>query len=321
MKVRRDLSYGPHPRQVADVFEPGVADAPIVVFVHGGAFVRGSKRTTDEIHDNVLYWFARQGFVGVNLEYRLAPETRYPGGALDVAAALDWVSANATRFGGDASRILLVGHSAGGTHVAGYVFDPRVGRFGQGVRATVLISARLRADVLPGNPNRDGVAAYFGSDPVEIERASPIHYADRSRVPTMVVTAQFENPLLDVYGADFAARLQAARHPLAPHRIAQGTTTCRWSPISIPAKSGSAGRSSISSTRRTRFTVLAERGMSAPCKRRAPAVAATGSLRSCARSWRRVRTPATLRKTIQRSRSTRCSSTRPFASGSRRSAC
>ncbi len=222
VKVRRDLSYGPHPRQVADVFEPGVADAPIVVFVHGGAFVRGSKRTTDEIHDNVLYWFARQGFVGVNLEYRLAPESRYPGGALDVAAALDWVSANATRFGGDASRILLVGHSAGGTHVAGYVFDPRVGRFGQGVRATVLISARLRADVLPGNPNRDGVAAYFGSDPVEIERASPIHYADRSKVPTMVVTAQFENPLLDVYGADFAARLQAARHPLAPHRIAQG---------------------------------------------------------------------------------------------------
>lgn len=222
VRVRRDLPYGRHPRQVADVFQSGVVDAPIVVFVHGGAFVRGSKRTTDEIHDNVLYWFARQGFVGVNLEYRPAPESRYPGGALDVAAALDWVSGNAARFGGDASRILLVGHSAGGTHVAGYVFDPRVGRFGQGVGAAVLISARLRADVLPQNPNRDGVAAYFGSDPVEIERASPIHYADRSRVPTMVVTAQFENPLLDVYGADFAARLQAARNPSTRHRVAQG---------------------------------------------------------------------------------------------------
>lgn len=222
VQVWRDLPYGRHPRQVADVFEPDVADAPIVVFVHGGAFVRGSKRTTGEIHDNVLYWFARQGFVGVNLEYRLAPESRYPGGALDVAAALDWVSGNAARFGGDASRILLVGHSAGGTHVAGYVFDPRVGRLGQGVRAAVLISARLRADVLPGNPNRDGVAAYFGSDPVELERASPIHYADRSRVPTMVVTAEFENPLLDVYGSEFAARLRAARHPLARYRVARG---------------------------------------------------------------------------------------------------
>jgi acetyl esterase/lipase len=222
VKVRRDLPYGPHPRQVADVFESGVADAPIVVFVHGGAFVRGNKRTTDEIYGNVLYWFARQGFVGVNLEYRLAPESRYPGGAMDVAAAIDWLSGNAARFGGDPSRIVLVGHSAGGTHVAGYVVDPRVGRFGLGVRAAVLISARLRADVLPQNPNRDGVAAYFGSDPVELERASPIHYVDRSRVPTMVVTAQFENPLLDVYGADFAARLQATRHPLARYRVAQG---------------------------------------------------------------------------------------------------
>lgn len=222
VQVHRDLPYGPHARQVADVFESGNADAPIVVFVHGGAFVRGNKCTTGEIHDNVLYWFARQGFVGVNLEYRLAPESRYPGGALDIAAALDWLSGNAARFGGDASRIFLVGHSAGGTHVAGYVFDPRVGRFGKGVRATVLISARLRADVLPENPNRDGVAAYFGSDPVELERASPIHYADRSSVPTMVVTARFENPLLDVYGADFAARLQAARNPLTRHRVALG---------------------------------------------------------------------------------------------------
>ena len=43
------------------------------------------------MYDNVLFWFARQGCVGINVEYRLAPQTTYPGGAEDVASALGWV--------------------------------------------------------------------------------------------------------------------------------------------------------------------------------------------------------------------------------------
>ena len=212
IEVSRDIAYGPHPRQVLDIFRPVAAHAaPIVVFVHGGAFVRGDKCTTAEIYDNVLYWFARQGCVGVNVEYRLAPEAAYPEGARDVALALARVHAQAARHGGDPNRMLLIGHSAGGTHAAAHVFDPAVGGAAPDVAALVLISARLRADRLAENPNAPGVAAYFGADAGLDEQRSPVHHAARSWVPTFVVTAEHENPLLDVYGLEFAHRLACAR--------------------------------------------------------------------------------------------------------------
>lgn len=209
--ITRDIPYGPHERQVLDLFvTEGTHDAPVVVFVHGGAFVRGGKRTTDEIYDNVLLWFARQGYVGVNIEYRLAPESPYPGGAQDLAGAMDWVHANIAAYGGDPSRILLIGHSAGGTHAATYAFDPVMGQGGCRAKAVVLVSARLRADVLPANPNAPGVRAYFGEDESLYEQRSPVTYAHLRPVPTFIVIAEYENPLLDVYGLEFAHRMAAA---------------------------------------------------------------------------------------------------------------
>jgi acetyl esterase/lipase len=210
--VARDLAYGPHARHRLDVFRPGGAHAaPLVVFVHGGAFVRGDKRTSEHIYDNVLYWFARQGCVGVNVEYRLAPEATYPAGAEDVGRALAWLQEHAGAHGGDPTRVLLVGHSAGGTHAAGWVFDPTVARGPVHAQALVLVSARLRADRLPENPNADGVAAYHGSEASLDEVRSPVTHAARSALPVFVVVAEFENPLLDVYGLEFAHRLAAAR--------------------------------------------------------------------------------------------------------------
>lgn len=209
--VLRDLAYGPHARQVLDLFCPKeVPGAGVVVFVHGGAFVRGAKRVNDDLYDNVLYWFARQGLMGVNIEYRLAPEASYPQGALDVAAAMDWVHDHVGRYGGDASRVLLIGHSAGGTHAASYVFDSTL-ECDRRATALVLISARLRADQSNLNPNAAGVRAYFGDDVSRYVEREPMSYATRSATPTMVVIAQFENPLLDLYGLEFAHRLACAR--------------------------------------------------------------------------------------------------------------
>lgn len=210
--VARDVAYGTHARQVLDVFSPrGAQAAPVAVFVHGGAFVRGGKRATDELYDNVLYWFARQGFIGVNVEYRLAPEAPYPGGAQDLARALDWVHHEIAKHGGDPARILLIGHSAGGTHAASYACDPALGYLGRHVAALVLISARLRADQLPANPNARGVRAYFGDDPALYDARSPVAYAAHCQLPILVAAAEYENPLLDIYALEFAHRLASAR--------------------------------------------------------------------------------------------------------------
>jgi acetyl esterase/lipase len=223
MTVTRDVAYGPHARQVLDIFQPpSVQNAGVVVFVHGGAFVRGDKQASPEMYDNLMYWFAKQGYVGINIEYRLAPESAYPGGADDVALAMAWLHMNATVHGGDPAKLFLIGHSAGGTHVASYVFDRALGYFGQHAAGAVLISARLRADVSPENPNAEGVRAYFGDDPARYEQRSPVSHAASSRLPVFIVTAEFENPLLDVYGLEMAHQLSLARRQAPRYRQMRG---------------------------------------------------------------------------------------------------
>lgn len=207
-----NLAYGRHPRQVADIFRPAGKQAmPVVIFVHGGAFVRGDKNVSSEVYDNVLYWFARQGCLGINLEYRLAPEASYPGGTDDLALAITWVKSHAAGFGGDPRRIFVVGHSAGGTHVAAYAWDPASGYLGRDLAGIVLISARLRADTLAENPNAAGVKSYWGEDAALYDARSPVTHIAASKLPLMIVNAEFENPLLDLYGLEAAWRSAEAR--------------------------------------------------------------------------------------------------------------
>jgi acetyl esterase/lipase len=213
VRVTRNVAYGTHPRQVLDVFRPDSASgAPVVIFVHGGAFVRGDKCMNEEIHDNVLYYFARKGVVGVNMEYRLAPEARFPEGARDVAQAVTWVEREIGRYGGDPARIYVFGHSSGGAHVATWAFDrtvvPERTRSAAGV---ILASARVRAEALPDNPNADAVRAYFGEDTSLYEARSAVTHATDTELPVFIVVAEYENPYLDVYGAELLLRLSRAR--------------------------------------------------------------------------------------------------------------
>ena len=206
-------AYGDDPRQQLDLYLPaagGSAPRPIVAFVHGGAFLRGSKDATPHIYANVPKLFARAGCIGVNIEYRLAPQAPYPAGAADVAAAVDWLRRHAAAWGGDPRRIVLIGHSAGGSHVASYLTDPRFQGQADGVAAAVLISARLDADTLPGNPNAAGVVAYYGADPARQQRHAPMAHAGAMAVPLMVAVAEYENPYLDLYALQYAARVAAA---------------------------------------------------------------------------------------------------------------
>ncbi len=215
IEVQRDLPYGHAPRQVLDVYSRAQWTGQrrdVLLFFHGGAFIRGNKSANGAIYDNVAYWFARQGCVAVNVEYRLAPDAPYPAGADDVIAALRWAQQHIARFGGDAGRIFLMGHSAGGSHVASALLDPAVaGRPLEGeVAGAMLVSARLRADVLPDNPNANGVRAYFGDDPALYAQRSPASHAGAVNVALLVAIAQYENPHLDRYGEEFHAAVLAS---------------------------------------------------------------------------------------------------------------
>lgn len=94
-----------------DVYVPrkAIMPMPVVLYVHGGGFRILSKET----HWVFGLSFARQGYLVFQINYRLAPKHPFPKPLEDVCAAYAWVVANAKRFGGDPSRIVVAGESAG----------------------------------------------------------------------------------------------------------------------------------------------------------------------------------------------------------------
>lgn len=211
--VASDLAFGEDPEQRLDVYRPeGASDAPIVVFVHGGALTRGDKNHPTGLYGNVLYFFARHGMVGINANYRLAPRHVFPAAAEDIGAVVAWARARAVEYGGDPERIFLVGHSSGGTHVASWAYDASIhGVDGPGVAGVVLLNGRLKADNRVDDPNAAGVEAYFGTDTSLYEARSPLTHGASSTLPTFIVIAEFDNPFLDTYGADLFNRMCAVR--------------------------------------------------------------------------------------------------------------
>jgi len=106
VEVTRDLSYGPHERHRLDVFRRAeTTGAPVLVFVHGGGFVMGDKRSAETpFYDNIGTAAALHGFVGVTITYRLAPENKFPSGVEDLAAVVSWLKAEIAAYGGDRTR-------------------------------------------------------------------------------------------------------------------------------------------------------------------------------------------------------------------------
>jgi triacylglycerol lipase len=212
--VTRDVSYGPDPLQKLDVFEPQKsapqhddqrlvrsAKRPVLLFVHGGGFTRGDKKQTD----NMVLWGAWNGMVGVDINYRLAPKDPWPAGQQDLKAAIAWVRANITRFGGDPDRIILWGHSAGANHVEDYVGHTELqGPEARGVRGAIIMSSFYAPAVGP-QPN-----AYYGSDP-SLQTADPmLARMVRSKVPLYVINAECDPPFMVDYQNALDAALSKA---------------------------------------------------------------------------------------------------------------
>ena len=117
-----EIAYGADRRQRLDVYgRSGLKGAPVLMFVHGGGWSFGDKSGV-----NALPGFTeRHGWLLSSAGYRLAPQVDAGGCAEDVASAVAWVMQNAGRFGGDARRFHLMGHSAGAQIVALVGIDPQ----------------------------------------------------------------------------------------------------------------------------------------------------------------------------------------------------
>ncbi len=201
VKVSRDLRYGPADRNRLDVFEAmggSNAGAPVLVFVHGGGFVMGDKTAPNSpFYDNVGYWAVRNGMVGVNITYRLAPQHPWPAGSDDLALALKWVRENIAAHGGDLDRVYVMGQSAGAVHVAGYVareFGNLGGRApvqGWKPAGALLVSGLYDTDTMDREAH---FRAYFGDDDAKLENASFVGALAGANVPLFVVLAELDPP-------------------------------------------------------------------------------------------------------------------------------
>ncbi len=206
--VTRDVRYGPADRHLLDVLVLERASGPrrpVLMFVHGGAFVGGNKRAPGSpFYDNIVVWAARHGFVGVNLTYRLAPAHAWPAGAEDVALAVRWVREHAAGHGGDPERVFLMGHSAGATHVATYVAHPRFqGAGGPGLAGAILLSGLFDLSAVSPDPP---IRAYYGDDTARWAERGSLAGLVQARVPLLVVVAELDPPMFE----DQSARLGRA---------------------------------------------------------------------------------------------------------------
>lgn len=216
--VHRGITYGDHERHAFDVFLPdGVSAPPVVLFVHGGAFVSGHRNRSEQIYSNVLYYLARHGIAGINIGYRLANHATFPAATEDIATVVAWAHEHAAEYGWDPTRIFLMGHSAGAAHAGSYAYDPRF-RPADGTKLAgmIVVSGRVRIDNLLENPNAGKVEVYYGADASTFDDCSPVSHIDKSSVPTFVAWAEFENPLIDVYCAELVYRLAFAKRKAPP---------------------------------------------------------------------------------------------------------
>lgn len=200
---------------------------PVLVFFHGGGWVMGSIET----HDGYCRQLANaSGHAVVSVNYRLAPEDKFPAGLEDAYAATKWVSEHAAEIGVDAKRIAVAGDSAGGNLAASVCLVAR-DRGGPPLAFQLLLYPVVDCsfDTPSYHQNATGYhltrAAmiwswhhYLNSDhDGHSPYASPLRAPDLSGLPAaLIMTAEYD-PLRDE-GEAYAQRLRAAGVPVELRR-------------------------------------------------------------------------------------------------------
>lgn len=189
---------------------------PVIIALHGGGFVAGNLETLDPTCRRLA---ADVGAVVVNVDYRLAPEYPFPAALEDVRDAAAWVRANIATFGGDPSRIALLGESAGGNLAT--VVARWLGAAGEPVSAQVLLYPTTDGE-FDGASKREFFhgpflstpttqkfwSMYVGEGPATPDN-SPLRAPDLAVCPPTFISTMGIDPLRDE-GIAYSEKLAAA---------------------------------------------------------------------------------------------------------------
>ncbi|MFN8658950.1 MAG: alpha/beta hydrolase [Candidatus Obscuribacterales bacterium] len=232
--ARFNIAYGDAGRQKLDVYIPKklTSPAPLLIFVHGGGWQRGSKDLQRE--KGISY--AENGIVTVCTNYRLAPSVMHPKQVEDVAAAVAWAKKHATELGADPNRIFIMGHSAGAQLVDLLGTNERFLKE-QGLSlsdikgvisldtASLNLGERVKEGSVEGLMVGDMITQAFGTNPKVLADASPtlnIHagskyppflmYCGERRVSCVAQHKSFETALNKVGGSKVTVKPVPLNH-------------------------------------------------------------------------------------------------------------
>lgn len=186
----RTVNYGPLPEQRADIYElaapptPPTAPKPIILLIHGGGWVAGSRSEFGDF----ARWLARQGMVPVSIDYRFVTQAVWPAQADDVEQAMWWLRENAASLHADPKRVIALGGSAGGHLAAWLGTTNHVNAHGTPSRANLVVSMWGPWDLTAPNVRQDGknmIAALMGPQAPRV--ASPLFRIDAQSAPTMMI--------------------------------------------------------------------------------------------------------------------------------------
>ncbi|HSH40108.1 MAG TPA: alpha/beta hydrolase [Chthoniobacterales bacterium] len=201
-----------------DLYRLGAAaePQPLVIMIHGGSWNGGSKRQLRAINR----WLAGQRYTVASINYRHAPKWRSPAPVDDVFAAIDFLRVNAQQLHIDATRIVLIGRSAGGQIALSAAYSGRdaairgvvsfyaptdlVLGYGKPSRRSVLDSKKALEDYLGGSPTEQ---------PAAYAAASPLRHVNSSTPPTLLMHGELDPIVWPLHSELLSARLKEAGRP------------------------------------------------------------------------------------------------------------
>ncbi len=204
------LAYGPTPIEGLDVYRTKKPNAPVGIFIHGGAWRNGEAAE---------FAFLAEPFVQAGAHFVILDFTNVDnaGGSLfpmveQVRRAVGWVYRNAEKFGGDPSRLHLISHSSG-SHLSGCVVTHDWAK--DGLPPNVLKGAALSSGMYDLKPVRLSKRSKYVKFTDEMEAAlSAIRHLDKLHTPLVLTYGTYETPEFQRQTRDFAAAVKAAGKPV-----------------------------------------------------------------------------------------------------------
>ncbi len=224
-RITRGVTFAlpSHRALTTDVYRPQRPGRfPVVVQIHGGSWQNGEPGDFSDFSE----WLAGAGYVVFSIDYRRAPEYRWPAQRADVDSALAWINAHSNEYEADTTKIVLLGRSAGAQLALLAAYE----RTRPGVRGVISLYGPIDLAAAyrePPRPDPLGIRSieerFIGGPPDKFAQAyadaSPMSYATaergRSLPPTLLIQGGRDNVVEPTYSRTFAERLNESGTPAA----------------------------------------------------------------------------------------------------------